>query len=61
MAILAAAAVTSFVIAFLALPVIIKYAISNNLLDTPDKRKVHIRDTPSLGGIAIFAGFVVAS
>lgn len=56
-----AAAVTGFVIAFMALPVIIKYAVNKNLLVAPDSRRVHTKDTPSLGGIAIFVGFFISS
>ena len=55
-----AACVTSFLIAFISLPVVIKYTLEKNLVDTPDSRKIHTKITPSLGGIAIFAGFLVA-
>lgn len=61
MAISLAAAVTSFVIAFLALPVIIKYSVRKNLLVAPDHRKVHTEEKPSLGGVAIFAGFFISA
>jgi UDP-GlcNAc:undecaprenyl-phosphate/decaprenyl-phosphate GlcNAc-1-phosphate transferase len=55
-----ASAITSFAIASLIIPVIIKYALSKNLLDIPDRRKVHKRVTPSMGGIAIFIGFIIS-
>lgn len=55
-----AACVTSFLVAFLILPVIIKYSLQKNLLDAPGGRKIHKKVTPSLGGIAIFIGFMVA-
>jgi len=55
-----AIAITAFIIAFLIFPVIIKYAIQQKLLDTPGRRKIHTKETPSLGGIGLFAGFLVA-
>jgi UDP-N-acetylmuramyl pentapeptide phosphotransferase/UDP-N-acetylglucosamine-1-phosphate transferase len=61
MAIQFAAAVTSFVICFLVIPVIIKYSLEKNLVDIPGRRKIHKKITPSMGGIAIFLGFFIAS
>jgi UDP-GlcNAc:undecaprenyl-phosphate GlcNAc-1-phosphate transferase len=61
MAIQLAAAITSFVISFLILPVIIKYSLKRNLLDIPGRRKIHKKVTPSMGGIAIFCGFFISS
>ena len=52
--------VTSFLIAFSAVPIIIHVAKSVNIMDKPDIRKVHSESTPSLGGIAIFLGFIVS-
>jgi UDP-GlcNAc:undecaprenyl-phosphate GlcNAc-1-phosphate transferase len=61
MAVNLAACVTSFLVAFLILPLIIKYSYQKNWMDTPGGRKIHKKVTPSLGGIAIFMGFVIAS
>ncbi|MBL7859167.1 MAG: undecaprenyl/decaprenyl-phosphate alpha-N-acetylglucosaminyl 1-phosphate transferase [Cyclobacteriaceae bacterium] len=61
MAILFAAAVTAFLISFLIVPVIIKYSLKKNLVDIPGRRKIHKKITPSMGGIAIFCGFFIAS
>lgn len=61
MAIQLAAAITSFVISFLIVPVIIKYSLKKNLLDVPGRRKIHKKVTPSMGGIAIFCGFFISS
>jgi UDP-GlcNAc:undecaprenyl-phosphate/decaprenyl-phosphate GlcNAc-1-phosphate transferase len=61
MAILFAAAITSYVISFLIIPVIIKYSLEKNLVDIPGRRKIHKRLTPSMGGIAIFIAFFIAS
>lgn len=51
----------SFIITFLAVPVIIKIAETKNLYDVPDGRKLHSRPIASLGGIGIFGGFFLAS
>lgn len=61
MAINLAACVTAFLIAFIALPVIIKFFLDKNLVDVPGRRKIHKKITPSMGGIAIFFGFLLAS
>ena len=51
----------SFIITFLAIPVIIKIAKIKKLYDLPDERKVHTQPIPSLGGVGIFGGFLLAS
>jgi UDP-GlcNAc:undecaprenyl-phosphate/decaprenyl-phosphate GlcNAc-1-phosphate transferase len=52
----------SFTITFLAIPVIIFVAENKKLFDIPDaNRKLHIAPVPSLGGLGIFAGFVLSS
>ena len=61
MAIQLAAAITSFVISFLIVPVIIKYSLRKNLVDIPGRRKIHKKVTPSMGGIAIFGGFFIST
>jgi UDP-N-acetylmuramyl pentapeptide phosphotransferase/UDP-N-acetylglucosamine-1-phosphate transferase len=61
MAVNLAACVTAFLISFMILPLIIKYTLSKNLVDIPGRRKIHKKVTPSLGGIAIFIGFLVAT
>lgn len=48
--------ITSFCLTYLAIPSIIKVAIKKNLMDEPGERRSHKISTPSLGGIAIFAG-----
>lgn len=40
------------------MPIVIKVFRSIDLLDIPDKRKIHSEGTPSLGGIAIFSGII---
>ncbi|HEX5667999.1 MAG TPA: MraY family glycosyltransferase [Chitinophagaceae bacterium] len=51
----------AFVITFAAIPIIIQVANTKKLFDHPDERKIHILPIPSLGGLGIFAGFVLAS
>ena len=60
MAVLLAACVTAFLVSFIILPVIIKYSLARNLVDVPGRRKIHKKVTPSMGGIAIFIGFLMA-
>ena len=50
----------SFTITFLAIPVIITVAERKKLFDIPDERKIHHTPIPSLGGLGIFAGFILA-
>ena len=50
----------SFSITFLAIPVIITVSDRKNLYDLPDERKIHQTPIPSLGGLGIFAGFILA-
>ena len=47
------AACLSFLVTFISLPVVINVFNSINLLDIPDRRKIHKISTPSLGGIPI--------
>lgn len=61
MAVSLAAGVTAFLISFIMLPIIIKYFLQKSLFDVPDRRKIHRKLTPSMGGIAIFMGFLVAT
>ena len=51
----------SFIITFLAIPVVLQVAEKKKLYDIPDERKVHTRLVASLGGVGIFGGFILAS
>jgi UDP-N-acetylmuramyl pentapeptide phosphotransferase/UDP-N-acetylglucosamine-1-phosphate transferase len=51
---------TSFLVTLMLVPIVIRVFKSINLLDVPDRRKVHLVSTPSLGGIAIFSGVCLA-
>jgi UDP-N-acetylmuramyl pentapeptide phosphotransferase/UDP-N-acetylglucosamine-1-phosphate transferase len=50
---------SALAITFVTIPLLIKLAESKNLYDEPDSaRKSHTKRTPTLGGIAIFAGLI---
>ena len=51
---------TSFLIAISLIPIIIKVVKAINVLDQPDRRKIHVISTPSLGGIAIYLALILA-
>jgi UDP-GlcNAc:undecaprenyl-phosphate/decaprenyl-phosphate GlcNAc-1-phosphate transferase len=61
MAVIFYAGITSFVVSLALIPFIIRFSKKRNLFDTPDKRRIHKRITPSFGGTAIFAGFTLSS
>ncbi len=50
----------AFIITFTAIPVIINVSKIKKLYDLPNARKIHARPIPSLGGLGIFAGFIIA-
>jgi UDP-GlcNAc:undecaprenyl-phosphate/decaprenyl-phosphate GlcNAc-1-phosphate transferase len=51
----------SFIITFLAIPVVLQVAEKKKLYDVPDERKLHTRLVASLGGVGIFGGFILAA
>lgn len=50
----------SFFVTFSTLPIIIRLFRSINLLDAPDRRKIHKLSQPSLGGVSIYAGVLIS-
>ncbi len=58
MVIIILAFITSFALTYVAIPSIIYLADKKNLVDEPGERRSHSTRTPSLGGIAIFAGML---
>jgi len=54
------ASLIAFLITFLSIPVLIRLAEIKHLYDLPDDRKHHHTPIPTLGGVGIFAGFVIA-
>jgi UDP-N-acetylmuramyl pentapeptide phosphotransferase/UDP-N-acetylglucosamine-1-phosphate transferase len=51
----------SFIITFLAIPVILQLAEQRHLYDIPDERKLHTHLVTPLGGVGIFSGFILVS
>ncbi|MFM7672197.1 MAG: MraY family glycosyltransferase [Bacteroidota bacterium] len=54
------ALIGAFLLTFLAVPVVIEIAAKNRLFDLPNSRKIHTRKVSSLGGAAIFTGFLIS-
>ncbi len=52
--------VAATAIAYIATSLIIQIAEQKQVFDLPDIRKLHIKPTPVMGGIAIFSGFWIA-
>jgi UDP-GlcNAc:undecaprenyl-phosphate GlcNAc-1-phosphate transferase len=52
--------ITSFLIGFLILPILIKFLRKIQFGDIPGGRKIHNQFTPSMGGIAILSSFFVS-
>ncbi len=52
--------VLSFTIVFFAIPIIIQIAKEKKLFDQPEERKIHKMVIPTLGGLGIFAGFIMS-
>jgi UDP-N-acetylmuramyl pentapeptide phosphotransferase/UDP-N-acetylglucosamine-1-phosphate transferase len=51
----------SFLIAYLSIPSVVGVAHHKNFFDEPSRRKSHLQQTPTLGGVAIFAGFAFSA
>jgi len=52
--------ILSFVLALVLTPLVRKLAFKKNILDLPDTdRKLHKNSTPLLGGLAVFASFLI--
>lgn len=47
-------------ISYFTIPPIIKIARAKNLIDVPDERTSHSESVPTLGGLAIFIGFILS-
>ncbi len=52
------ASLISFIMVFMSIPTILRVAHQKNLFDEPNKRTVHRVRIPTLGGLAIFIGFL---
>jgi len=58
---LVSAFLCSFLITFFSIPIIVRVCIAKNLFVLPNGRTSHKYATPTLGGIAMFAGILVTS
>ncbi|AZR74006.1 undecaprenyl-phosphate alpha-N-acetylglucosaminyl 1-phosphate transferase [Anoxybacter fermentans] len=52
--------IIAFLVAYLLTPLIKNLSLITGAVDKPGERRVHIRPVPSLGGIAIYLGVVLA-
>ncbi len=52
--------VLAFFVTLLAIPSIIQVAKEKKLFDEPDDRKIHKTVIPTLGGLGVFAGFILS-
>jgi UDP-GlcNAc:undecaprenyl-phosphate GlcNAc-1-phosphate transferase len=51
----------AFIITYISIPPLIEVVRAKNLYDVPNGRTSHEKITPTLGGLAIYAGFVISS
>jgi len=55
------AVLTAYMISYISMPAVIKIAELKDLIDSPDShRKIHKRFVPTMGGIGIFAAFMIS-
>ena len=52
---------SSLIIVLICTPVVIRVAFLKRLMDEPDNRSSHLKLTPTLGGVTIFAGVIISS
>ncbi|MCG6190401.1 MraY family glycosyltransferase [Maribellus maritimus] len=55
------AAIIGFTLVMIAVPPILRVARQKNLFEPIEERKIHTGSIPSLGGVAIFFGFVLST
>lgn len=51
----------AFIVTYIAIPSIVDVSRKKRLFDEPNGRTSHIESTPTLGGLAIFAGFIISA
>jgi UDP-GlcNAc:undecaprenyl-phosphate/decaprenyl-phosphate GlcNAc-1-phosphate transferase len=51
----------ALIITWISIPTIVKISKFKKLYDIPNDRTSHTDETPNLGGLAVFAGFVIAA
>jgi len=50
----------AFLVTYISIPSLVDVARIKHLYDEPNERTSHLANTPSLGGMAIFAGFIIS-
>ena len=50
----------AFLLVLLLIPLFSKIALKYNIVDFPNKRKIHLSPIPLLGGLAIFLGYIIS-
>jgi UDP-GlcNAc:undecaprenyl-phosphate GlcNAc-1-phosphate transferase len=58
---IAAGFIIAFIITWISIPTIVKISKFKKLYGIPNERTSHIDETPNLGGLAVFAGFVITA
>jgi UDP-N-acetylmuramyl pentapeptide phosphotransferase/UDP-N-acetylglucosamine-1-phosphate transferase len=58
--IIAGTFLASLIITLVSIPSIVKVAKLKRLYDSPDERRIHQGNVPTLGGLAVFSGFSVS-
>ncbi|MDR2037497.1 MAG: undecaprenyl/decaprenyl-phosphate alpha-N-acetylglucosaminyl 1-phosphate transferase [Bacteroidales bacterium] len=53
--------IVSFLVTYFSIPSIVSVARAKKLFDEPSRRKSHIQQIPTLGGVAIFAGITISA
>lgn len=53
--------ISALLIVIMAIPSVIRVSYLKHLYDVPDERKSHDKVIPTLGGLAIFAGFTISA
>lgn len=51
----------AFIVTYVAIPSIVDVSKKKHLFDTPNERTSHLENTPTLGGLSIFAGFIISA
>jgi UDP-GlcNAc:undecaprenyl-phosphate/decaprenyl-phosphate GlcNAc-1-phosphate transferase len=52
--------VTAFAVTFVATPLVRRFVVAAGAIDHPSDRRVHPTATPTMGGLAMYAGFLAA-
>jgi len=55
-----ASLISAFIIVWISVPSIVRVSKNKHLFDEPDERSSHESEVPILGGLAIFAGFIIS-